>query len=218
MIDFRGFLTSLQGSANTMTMCLCDPSNVDFAGLTYDEALDRAGFDTTSLVQNAGQYGDIYTDGTRFSDNTIFGIPAFDANAYAVTANVNAGSVVVPTGNLFPYVRRGMRFSYNEYLYEVVSVVAGGVAIQPALRTAIPAGTVLDFVNPKIRVRLASDESGVQPIVFGRRMSGIVLDVEEDSEVRGATTLEDSVVGNWILASGSWDDLGVWIDTETWNG
>ena len=28
---------------------------------------------------------------------------------------------------------------------------------------------------------------------------------------------EKVISGDWILATGFWDDFGVWIDTETWN-
>lgn len=28
---------------------------------------------------------------------------------------------------------------------------------------------------------------------------------------------DDEITGDWILTDGTWDDSGVWIDTETWN-
>lgn len=31
-----------------------------------------------------------------------------------------------------------------------------------------------------------------------------------------ATRVIDEVVSNWILATGTWNDSGVWIDTENW--
>lgn len=27
----------------------------------------------------------------------------------------------------------------------------------------------------------------------------------------------DQENGDWILTDGTWDDSGIWIDTETWN-
>lgn len=39
----------------------------------------------------------------------------------------------------------------------------------------------------------------------------------QEKQLRKQFVYYTVTLGDWILEDGTWDDTGIWIDTETWN-
>lgn len=179
MIDFRGWLSNLEGSTHPFDMCICDPFVLTAAGQNHGEFLESLGYDLSTLCgpDPNGMYGLPFSDGTCFSDGTGFAglpvqgevSPAADLVAGATSMTINAG-----------YLKRGHRFSTAQnHMYEVGDVTGSTVTFKPPLRLPIAAGTTIEAQHPKIRVRLADDTSGTPSVSYGRWTNEITLNVEE---------------------------------------
>ncbi|KMO34705.1 hypothetical protein [Methylobacterium aquaticum] len=106
-----------------------------------------------------------HSDGATFSDGSGYA-QSFTGATLAAPAALNATqiSLNVPAG-LAPLP--GMRFSTpDNRLHQIDDLLGfdGGstwtVRIGPWLRAVYPVGTVMDFDNPRCRMRLASDDTG----------------------------------------------------------
>ena len=177
MIDFRAFITSLQGASNPFDLCVCDPFALKGEGLTHEEWLALLGLDISTLCGPiGGKYGLPHADGTCHADGTGFAIPDFELAT--ATNDTAAGATTITTGAGF--LRAGMRFSTAEnYLHEIACVTGSELEFYPPLRNALAAGASLETQNSKIKVRLANDESGTPNIRYARWTDPITLQLEE---------------------------------------
>lgn len=142
--QFEAKVSRMRGRVNVAALCLFD-------AYAYDE--------TISPAQHP------FSDGTWFSDGTGFTDPAAGIEPLPVAANAAAGAttlLVALTNPARPHLRIGDYFSVNGFLYHVVgrTVATGQVRFEPALRAAIPGGTILETARPTIYARFASDGEG----------------------------------------------------------
>lgn len=177
--DFHGWLAGLQGKRNTFDLCLCDPFSLKLSGLTHDEFVVRLGLNPDNLCETiGGRYGIPFSDGTCFSDGTGFDIPDFTP----VTVSVDAleGASQISMAGSVAYLKRGSKFSTGDsYCHEITSIAGNVVSFTPELRRNLSAGEPLDTENPKIRVRLSSDDAGIPDVRHARYTGEITLEVVE---------------------------------------
>lgn len=180
MVSYRGWLASLNGSAEPFVICLCDPSTIKGDGLTQEEWFEALGLDISKLCGPInGVYGLPYEDGTCHADGTGFAIPGYSA-AGAATGAVKGANTLTISGAA-GLLRRGSYFSTSDHYLHIVTKdpVGNEVTFNPPLRRDIPAGEAIETEHPRVMVRLSSDESGRAVQNYGRWTDEVTLQVEE---------------------------------------
>lgn len=128
------------------------------------------------LASNAGAVLVSHSDGSSFSDTSLYSQPAIRIEM-ATEAARGATSVTLRIIDETIDELVGVRFSYLHALYETgfPTAVDGAewtVPVFPAVRQTIPAGSLLEFDMPTCLVHLAADdamEGGYGRGLFGRR-------------------------------------------------
>lgn len=80
-------------------------------------------------------------------------------------------------------------------------------------------------IDNVLALLLANDISLTDELVPGTEVNVPDIDTEDADivnyyvrkSIKPATAYSELVVNPWILADTTWNDLGTWIDTETWN-
>lgn len=122
----------------------------------------------------------IYTDGTRYTDNTTYtdivtAIGALTASAAkgAETLTLDGtGGVSVSVGD-FATIGDGAA----QQLVRIVSIDGAEYGIRPALRSAAPSGTTIDFAN--VTGEFRTKNAPAISIVQGGRSQPIDVEIEE---------------------------------------
>lgn len=109
-----------------------------------------------------------HSDGTTFSDGT-----GYVGGSIKVTAAHDAAIRATSLGVLVAYggdIQPGQHFSIDERLYRIRTFdpVSGAMTFRPPLREAVTTGTELNFDDPVVRCRLASDAEMNLPLDLGR--------------------------------------------------
>tara|TARA_R110002012_G_scaffold101777_2_gene241140 strand:- start:1112 stop:1837 length:726 start_codon:yes stop_codon:yes gene_type:complete len=180
MISYRGFIGSLEGSGGEFDWCICDPFALKGEGKTQEEWLKLLGYDVSSLCgpDSNGLYGEPFADGTCFVDGTGFYIPPFSKPR--INTPVSAGVSEIDFGDAAGFLKCGNYFSTSDgYLHKITKINTSVVSFTPALRRSLSVGEVIETQNPKLRVRLSSDESGTPDIEYARYTGPITLNIEE---------------------------------------
>ncbi|MCG6111330.1 MAG: hypothetical protein MEQ74_03965 [Paracoccus sp.] len=139
---FEALVSEMRGRLNTAAIPLFD-------AYAYDR--------TVSPLQIPHSDGSWHTDGT--------GAMTGDGQQPMVTVGTAAAGAsqltVALTNPVRPSFRVGDLFTVNGFLYRVVRRNAGGwVKVEPPLRKAIPAGTVLETDPITVHVKFATDGEG----------------------------------------------------------
>lgn len=140
-LAFRAIATLLEGRLNPILIPLCRGDQP-----VPDGAVD------------AGLYGTVpHDDGTTFDDGSEYSGTVIDVVA-ASNAAVRAVSMTV-TVNYAGDIQSGQNFSISERLYRVRTFDpdTNELTFRPPLREAVTIGDRLEFDNPQVRMRLASD-------------------------------------------------------------
>ena len=144
VMRFEALISQLRGRQNILRLPICDP-------MRYGPMV--------SPQQQPWSDGTWFSDGTGFLDGT-------GTHPLLTTAAAAVGATSLFTGvtdPVRPTLRVGDKFSYDDFLYRVVSRTAAGWArFEPELRTAIPSGAQLVTDPAWIKVRLANDGQGVR--------------------------------------------------------
>lgn len=182
MLDFQGWLAGLDGRHNTFDLCICDPFNLKLSDKSYEEQLRLIGYDITTLCGPVGGiYGLPHADGTCFADGTGYHIQTY--TQARITDFAAEGSTSMQFNEAASYLKRGMTFSTpDNYFHRITKVEGNTVSFRPHLRRNVFPNTNIETENPKIRVRLSSDESGTPKVNYARWTDDIVLSVEEVME------------------------------------
>lgn len=140
--QFEAAISMLRGRRNIARICVCDP-------FRYGKRVSPA--------QQPFSDGTWFSDGTGWSDGS-------QVEQMRLSADAPAGAQVVFFQLTQPTripLRVGDMFSVKGFLYRVVDANATGwTRIEPPLRAAIPADTVVATDPAYIRVRLADDQQG----------------------------------------------------------
>ncbi|RUM99038.1 hypothetical protein EET67_05210 [Pseudaminobacter arsenicus] len=141
VLAFRAIANLLEGRLNSILVPLCRGYQPVPAGSEplYDQVphSDDAFFDDDTGY--AGRVIDVVTVGSMA------------LRAVSGTVSVNYAGTIEP----------GQHFSVGERLYRVRSFNAdtGAITFRPPLREAVPAGTNLEFDDPVVRMKLATDDA-----------------------------------------------------------
>lgn len=163
--QYLGFLDLLQGAANTFLVPVSNFSAVlpPLGGFLFvlDDAGAEFAYDTADVI------------GMAVLD---------DANSTVTTAAPVGSTLLRLEGVNGIYLLPGAYFTANNFLYRVAANDEGTVKINPPLREAIVAGAALEVRDPKIRVRLISDEVAAEAHKFARRRGPYSISVMEAFE------------------------------------
>lgn len=161
VLAFRAFMAGLDGRVGTM---LIGPAEKRRAPWAIDPL-------TGGQITYQGEIGGAqppYNDGAEF----VLGADA-PVNATAITVTRQAGGLLVP----------GQYLSIGNRLHVIVALTTAdpvdgatglaqpgniGLSIRPWLRSAYPAGTVVEFGRPVCLMRLASDDTGAVELQLSR--------------------------------------------------
>lgn len=181
LIDFKGFLFSLEGSSGVFDLPICDPYVFDPSTLTYEQWLERQGYVIANLAGPVGGvYMEPFSDGQFYSDGTGFVLSPYSAPA--PSSDVLSGASQIELVSVSGMVR-GSYFSTPDNFLHIVTEVNGSIiSFAPPLRADLTAGTLLEFKDPMIRVRLSDDASGSPTTEFHRWSSGEQISIEEVME------------------------------------
>ena len=102
-----------------------------------------------------------HSDGSYFSDGTGYAIANVIETTATSAAIVGATSLTLTIGEAGT-ISAGMHFSVGDTLYRVsrityASDTSATLYFFPGLRAAVAAGDIIDFDNPRVAVRLATD-------------------------------------------------------------
>lgn len=155
---FRGIAGLLEGRLNPIVVPLFPHER------RLQPVLD-AGF----IAEVPHEDDTLFDDGTGYVGSTTSMHFAADVGVRAVSATV----MIDYGGTLQP----GQRFSVGERLYRLHTVVyssdsKASVTFRPPLREAVKSGTYLEFDEPKIRVRLATD--GEMDLPLDHNVTGVI--------------------------------------------
>ena len=112
-----------------------------------------------------------HSDGSPFSDGTEYVSGAIEITAAAAALRATSLTISIVTGS---GLRGGEHFSIDHTtkgrrMYRVIRVgEAGVVTIDPPLREAITADTILDFDNPSLPMRILNPDDFFGAIELGR--------------------------------------------------
>jgi hypothetical protein len=156
-LSWRGVAAKLQGRINTIIVPYCRRDQPLISAPTGEDIP--------------------HSDDTFFDDDT--GYDGSDALVRTVTDlqkdAVSAVVQILVSGEIVP----GHVFSFGDRLYEIRDVVGSQLVWNPPLREAVPAGTELNFRDPRCRMRLASDDEMMLRLDMGRRGFPTVNFVED---------------------------------------
>lgn len=139
---FEALVREMRGRLNTAVIPLYD-------AYAYDQGV--------SPLQERWQDDTFFSDDTGWSAGTAVQ-PMITTGVAAAGANQITVDLVNPRRPSFDV---GDLFTVNGFLYSVVRRNAGGwVKIEPPLRQAIPAGTVLQTTPPLVYAKFATDGEG----------------------------------------------------------
>lgn len=180
MVDYRGWLASLNGSSEAFDLPICDPHALKGEGKTDEQWIKLLGYNLADLCGPiAGVYGLPFDDGMCFSDGTGFLVPPF-VQGETVAASP-AGSNTLELNGAADFLRRGNYFSTADNYLHVLTKSPDNRTIEfnPPLRRAVSSGEAIETQNPTIKVRLMTDTTGTATQNYGRYTNEISLDVEE---------------------------------------
>ena len=125
--------------------------------------------------------GVTHSDGTSFDDETLYGSGGGDVTSSA-SADLRATSMTINVSALEKPLVGGERFSidhtnWRHRLYEIKKVDGNRIEFRPPLREAVPAGTSIEFRDPKCVMRLASDMAA--PLDGPRWATGSISLIED---------------------------------------
>lgn len=150
----RAFINSLGGRSQVIRIPVCN-YGFEVGRGSLQEFQGRIGHSNSEISSGSVPY----SDGTTFQDGSGF---ALMSNGPIVAKQARpAGAVDIQLqGDLASFMSPGAFFSINDFLYEVSEVTPAGVKFHPPLREAVSSGAQVDYADPKILVRLSSDDGG----------------------------------------------------------
>lgn len=122
-----------------------------------------------------------HSDDTPFDDDTLYESGGGDVVA-TTDASLRATSITINATALQKPIIGGERFSidhptWRHRLYEIKKVEGNRIYFRPPLREAVPAGTSIEFRDPKCVMRLAGDMTA--PLDGPRMATGSISLIED---------------------------------------
>nr|WP_275448477.1 hypothetical protein [Mesorhizobium sp. IRAMC:0171] len=169
VLAFRAIANLLEGRLGSIVIPLCRAYQPLPDGFTSTE--------TAALLDGVPHWDDApFGDDSEYEGGTMSVELSSGISARAVSANivVNYGGTIEP----------GQHFSIGERLYRVRTITyttptTAAITFRPPLREAAAAGAILDFDDPVVRVRLASDDA-MDLDLSGRRFANPSVSFIED--------------------------------------
>lgn len=124
-----------------------------------------------------------HSDDTPFSDDTLYQSGDCEVTA-AADAPLRATSMTFDIAALGKPLIGGERFSidhptWRHRLYEIKTIDGDQITFRPPLREAVPAGTEINFSDPRCVMRLASDSDMAAPLNGPRSATGSITLIED---------------------------------------
>ncbi|WP_257540996.1 hypothetical protein [Sphingobium sp. CFD-1] len=122
-----------------------------------------------------------HSDDSPFSDDSLYGTSDCFVTA-AADAPLRATSLILNIASIGKPLLGGERFSidhptWRHRLYEIKSIDGGQITFRPPLREAVPAGTEINFSDPRCVMRLTGDMAA--PLNGPRAATGSITLIED---------------------------------------